>query len=300
MWGKGPSRDSLRPVPESSATFSLHGRRHKVAKTPRMGILCLIGLCGGTFGGLLGIGGGSAIAPLLLLLGTLRPAQVSGTTLATVVVISIVGSGAYASLGHLNLELAWPIALGSGAGAIGGALFSNRLSSRLMAGIFLTLLPYLAIKEFWPEIAAPAIPPNIVSLALLGFATGIFSGLLGIGGASLVVPSLVAFFFVDHHTAQGIAMAAAMVDSVAGALTHAQNKNIHYHALPYLAIPAPSAAVAGAFLSHSLSVRVLRNLFGTFMVVIWASMVVRLIKDYVPGRRRDTIVPLQRDLENRT
>ena len=64
-------------------------------------------------GGLLGIGGGSIIAPLLLVTAALRPAQVSGTTLATVLLISLVGSGAYASLGHMDLGLAWPIALGS-------------------------------------------------------------------------------------------------------------------------------------------------------------------------------------------
>ncbi len=47
-------------------------------------------LAGGLSGGLLGIGGGSVMAPLLLSTGRLRPAQVSGTTLATVLLISLV------------------------------------------------------------------------------------------------------------------------------------------------------------------------------------------------------------------
>ena len=72
-----------------------------------MAVLWLIGLLGGMAGGLLGIGGGSVVAPLLLIATTLRPAQVAGTTLATVLVISAVGSGAYASLGHLDMGLAW-------------------------------------------------------------------------------------------------------------------------------------------------------------------------------------------------
>lgn len=53
-------------------------------RDPKRATIYLIGLTGGLAGGLLGIGGGSAIAPLLLLTGSLRPAQVSGTTLATV------------------------------------------------------------------------------------------------------------------------------------------------------------------------------------------------------------------------
>ena len=145
-------------------------------------------------GGLLGIGGGSVIAPLLLLTGRLRPAQISGTTLATVFLISMVGSGAYASLGHLNLALAWPIATGSVIGAVVGALMAKRLSMRLMILMFLVILPYFAAKELWPSFAAPVISTGFVTLGILGFATGLFSGFLGISGASLIVPSLVGFF----------------------------------------------------------------------------------------------------------
>ena len=54
-----------------------------------------------------------------------------------------------------------------------------------------------------------------MALVLLGLATGFCSGLLGIGGASLVVPSLVAFFLIDHIAAQGIAMSVALADSFA-------------------------------------------------------------------------------------
>ena len=190
------------------------------------------------------------------------------------VVISIVGSGAYASLGHLNLGLAWPIALGSAAGSVIGALSAKRLSTRLMV---LAILPYFAVKEFWPAFAAPAIPTSILSLGVLGFVTGIFSGLLGISGASLVVPSLVGFFLIGHHAAQGIAMTVALADSTAGALTHARSGNVHYRLLPYLAIPAMVSAMGGAFLSDFLSTVVLRNLFGTFIVAIWAILLARLL-----------------------
>ena len=119
------------------------GYRRSTRNASNAVIFCLIGLVGGLAGGLLGIGGGSAIAPLLLLTGTLRPAQVSGTTLSTVLLISMVGSGAYAALGHLNLELAWPIAMGSVVGCVLGAFTSKRLSMRLMIAMFLVILPYL-------------------------------------------------------------------------------------------------------------------------------------------------------------
>ena len=227
------------------------------------------------------------IAPLLLLTAVLRPAQVAGTTLAAVLVISAVGTGVYAFLGDLNLLLALPIAFGSVAGSVVGALWARHLSTRLMVVIFLAILPYFAIKEFWPSVAAPVIAADTVSLGLLGFSAGIFGGLLGISGASLVVPSLVAFFLVDHHTAQGTAIAVALVDSLAGAATHASAGNIHYRTFFSMAAPALVAAVAAAFISDWLPASVLRNVFGFFMIAVWAVMVLRLIGG--PVSRRVTL-----------
>ena len=248
-----------------------------------------IGLIGGMFGGVLGIGGGSAIAPLLLVTGRLRPAEVSGTTLAVVVLISTVGSGAYASLGHLNLGLAWPIAVGSVAGSVLGALAAKRLSMRTMVGMFLLILPYFAIKQFWPGLLAPSLAASTVSLGILGLGAGVFSGLLGLSGASLVVPSLVGFFLIDQHSAQGIAISVALVDSIAGAVTHARADNVNYRAVARLAVSAVLAAVAGALLSDLLSVSMLRNLFGIFMLGIWAIMLLRWMKGPMRTRPKSLV-----------
>ncbi|MCH7659823.1 MAG: sulfite exporter TauE/SafE family protein, partial [Euryarchaeota archaeon] len=111
------SRDAGLTTPSTEAPRSL-----------RVRVFSPIGFVGGLFGGQLGVGGGSAIAPLLLLFGSMRPARVSGTTLATVLVISGVGSVTYASLGHIDLELAWPIAIGSIVGVVLGAITARGLS----------------------------------------------------------------------------------------------------------------------------------------------------------------------------
>ena len=245
-----------------------------------------IGLAGGSFGGLLGIGGGSAVAPLLLLVANMRPAQVSGTTLATVLLVSAVGSGAYASLGHLDVGMAIPIAAGSVVGAVSGALLARRLSIGLMLGLFVLVLPYFALKEVWPSLAAPVIATTTTALVVLGLATGFTSGLLGVGGASLVVPSLVAFFLIDHIAAQGIAITVALADSAAGVATHARRGNVNYRALVYLAPAAMIAAVAGALLSHHLPEAALRNLFGVFISLIWALMLFRWVSGALRARAR--------------
>ena len=124
----------------------------------------------------------------------------------------------------------------------------------------------------------------MVPLVLLGLGTGILSGLLGISGASLLVPSLVGFFLIDHHAAQGIAMSVALADSAAGAATHARAGNVRFRVVMYMAGPAVVGAAAGAFLSDSLSQAALRYLFVTFMVAIWGILLARMASEFTAAR----------------
>jgi uncharacterized membrane protein YfcA len=48
---------------------------------------------------------------------------------------------------------------------------------------------------------------NIFLFLLLGLITGIFSGLIGIGGAIIIIPSLVLVFSMSQHMAQGTTLA---------------------------------------------------------------------------------------------
>ncbi len=48
---------------------------------------------------------------------------------------------------------------------------------------------------------------NITFYVLLGLIAGIFSGLIGIGGAIIIIPALVLLFGISQHTAQGTTLA---------------------------------------------------------------------------------------------
>ena len=180
--------------------------------------------------------------------------------------------------------MAWPIAAGSVVGSSLGALSSKRLSMRAMLIVFLIVLPYFAAKELFPSLQAPALGAGLIPLGILGFATGYMSGLLGLSGAGLVVPSLVAFFLIDHHVAQGVAMSVAMADSLAGAITHSRMGNTNYRIVLYMAGPAVAAALVGAFVSNMLSGEVLRFIFGGFLIVMSVVLLIRVVRSFWQGR----------------
>jgi hypothetical protein len=108
-----------------------------------------VGSLAGYLGGLLGVGGGNIIVPVLVWLG-FNPKKASATTAFIVIFSSLSGFFGHVSLGNINLWLLSLCALGSVSGAILGAyLMTKKLSAgqvKLAIGVILYLI---AIKMIW-------------------------------------------------------------------------------------------------------------------------------------------------------
>jgi len=108
-----------------------------------------VGALAGYLGGLLGVGGGNIIVPVLIWLG-FNPKKASATTAFVVIFSSFSGFLGHVSLGNINLWLLSLCALGSISGALLGAyLMKKKLSAgqvKLAIGIILYLI---AIKMIW-------------------------------------------------------------------------------------------------------------------------------------------------------
>lgn len=112
-----------------------------------------VGVLAGYLGGLLGVGGGNFIVPVLVWLG-FDPKKASGTTAFIVIFSSFAGFLGHASLGHINWQLLLFATIGSIAGAILGAhLMHARLKSRQVKLIIGIVLYAIAIKMIWGLVA---------------------------------------------------------------------------------------------------------------------------------------------------
>src|SRR5215212_9073819 len=90
-------------------------------------LIVLFGLGVGILVGLTGIGGGSLMTPLLLLVGGYSPVVAIGTDLAYGAITKTVGGWRHMRAGHVDLRLSWWLAGGSVPGSIAGVLTLNRL-----------------------------------------------------------------------------------------------------------------------------------------------------------------------------
>jgi len=107
----------------------------------------------------------------------------------------------------------------------------------------------------------------------VGAVVGLLSGLLGIGGGTIVVPALVILFGMSQYTGQGTSLVVMVPVALMGAYTYGAQKHLHLGAALAIAAGGIVTARLGATIAQSLPENVLRYIFALFLVVIAAQMV---------------------------
>lgn len=108
---------------------------------------------------------------------------------------------------------------------------------------------------------------------LWGLLMGSLSGLLGIGGGSLILPVVYLVYGRSMHVAIGTTLAAMVVGSLAGAVRHAAYGNMDWPMAVAMGIGAViGASLIGAPLAEALPSSVLSKLFGLLLCIIGLEM----------------------------
>ena len=105
------------------------------------------------------------------------------------------------------------------------------------------------------------------ALAVLGgLVVGVASGVIGIGGGTLMVPMMVVGFGFPQHLAQGTSLVAIIPTALVGAATHQRQGNVVWRGALLMGGAGVLGAVAGAFIAISLPQGLLARLFGAFLI----------------------------------
>jgi uncharacterized membrane protein YfcA len=108
-----------------------------------------IGIAAGFFSALFGVGGGTIVVPLLVLLLGFAPMDATGTSLAAIGITALFGMVAFGVLGEVSWADAVVVGVPAMAGALVGIWLQQRIASRLLAGLFSVFLLAIAARLFF-------------------------------------------------------------------------------------------------------------------------------------------------------
>ncbi len=246
----------------------------------------------GLLAGLLGVGGGIVVVPVLYhgltLLGideSVRMHLAVGTSLAAIIPTAIVSARSHYRRGAVDFALLrlWGPAIFVGvlAGTAIASLVRGEILTAVFAVVALVVAANMALRpEGW--VVRPDLPPKL-RLAGLGGLVGAISAMMGIGGGTLTVPILSACSY-PIRKAVGTASAVGLIIAVPGALGFVlaglQSAGRPPFSLGYvnllgfaLIVPATMlAAPYGARVAHAIDPIWLRRAFALFLFLTSARM----------------------------
>ena len=115
----------------------------------------------------------------------------------------------------------------------------------------------------------------MLRLAVIGTTAGIFSGLFGVGGGTVIVPLLILWFGFGERLATGTSLAAIVLIGLLGALAQGGlYGNVHFATGLLLSIPAMVGIVIGIAIQQRISQRAISLLFAALLVGIAIELIV--------------------------
>jgi uncharacterized membrane protein YfcA len=202
-----------------------------VTKGTKFIIGLISGVLGGFFGGLLGLGGGVIMIPLMTWLAKMTQHQAHGTSLVAIVFTALVGAVTYYFHGGVDWKIALILAVSATTTARFGARYAHTLPEKKLKmafGFFLIFAStMLVVKGYLPKTSwVFGVWTSIFIYLMIGFITGFVSGMMGVGGGGVMVPLMVVLGGIGQHTAQGTSLLAMIPASISGASTHYKLGNV--------------------------------------------------------------------------
>lgn len=242
----------------------------------------LIGLVAGLLSGLFGVGGGTVIIPLLVLLLRFDQRRAAGTSLAAIVPTATVGVISYA----LSGSVAWIPALILAAGAVVGAQIGSRLmpriSQRALRWGFVVFLLVVLLSLFLVIPSRDAVFEltwiSGVGLVAVGILTGVVAGLIGVGGGVIVVPALMVIFGTSDLVAKGTSLLMMVPTAVSGTIGNLRHRNADLVGAVIIGICACTTTALGAWLAGLIDPTTSNILFAAYIVAIAVQMGVTAIR----------------------
>lgn len=245
-------------------------------------VVALSGLISSFLSGLLGIGGGIVLTPLLLyapqLLGaaTLPVKIVTGLTVVQAISGSVLGAQRHRAYGNVSSRLVLTMGPPAAVASLIGALLSRDTSDQVLLWIFAAFSFFGAVLLVLPvrtrDASADDVRVNTPLAIALAIVIGLFGGMVGIGAIAFIVAALIYFLRVPPRIAIGSSLGIGMFGAVAALIGKAATEQVDAK----LALIVVVAALVGSPVGAYVSVRTRPDVLLRILAVLVAIAAIRI------------------------
>lgn len=258
-------------------------------------LLVIIGLAAGTLGSLMGLGGGIIVVPSLMLLSSymailkgVTPQVAVGTSLLIMIFTGLSSTLTYMKQKKIDYKSGFIFLIGSIPGALFGVYLNKGIEVKpflIYFGLFIIFVSFLLMvrKRLKPiQLGTKGIRRTMMdadgnevtygfhpALALaISFVVGMFSGLFGIGGGSLMVPAMILLFGFPPHIAVATSMFMIFFSAIVSSISHIMLGNVNWLYALALVPGAWMGGILGAKINERLKSDTLVAILRIFLIII--------------------------------
>ena len=268
-------------------------------------IAFLISIAAGGFGSMVGIGGGLVIVPLLSIVLGYDVKVAIAASLIGVIATSLSASPRYIKSGIADRRLGLLLLVAAALGGLAGGVTAGYLDGRTLSLLFALLLAGVALRMLWqlrhPVVRAPVdvsdvgsgfassyIEPTtdeevtyrahrVLPGTLVSFFAGNVSGLLGVGGGVINVPTMNVLMQVPIRVATTTSTYMLAATATASAVVYLASGQLD----PLLAAPVALGVIVGARAGARLSMRLSQDVLRLAFVVIAAVFAISMFLEFL-------------------
>lgn len=229
-----------------------------------MFLATLVGLSLGALGG----GGSIITTPVLVYAAHVPPENAVGMSLVIVGLTSLVGAFLHLRRGNVALKPGVLFSLTGMAGSFLGSTGTHLLSRRMLMLLFAGIMLIAGLAMLRTAVLHRSESCGAYQCLAVGFAVGLLTGFLGVGGGFLIVPALVLFAGLDLRIAAGTSLAVIAFNSSMGLLGQLRFVRIDWTLLSGFLVFALGGMVVGSTLSSRLPESRLRRIFAITVLIL--------------------------------
>ncbi len=234
--------------------------------------LIFLGIFVGTVSGFFGVGGGTVLVPVLLILGFDTKIAI-GISVVQMVFSSIYGSYLNNKKGTLEIVMVSIIGLGGFFGAQLSGIITASFSDIVLESIFLAFAIFALLRLFFKTTEYSSRKEvNKIVLFFVGFVIGTISMTIGVGGSLLLVPILVGFLHVPLKKATSAGLFFVVFSSISGLISHSLKGHVDYESGIIIGVASLAGVYLGVHLKHRVDVVIQKRL----LVLFYLSIVIYL------------------------